>query len=158
MRCLAGLFLCLGSGEWIINDYFVPFVPGAQGAVFSKSVETPHVRAEPFKELRWVIAGRKSPACRLFIPTNVSRRCDEVTPEVRWSVSALMSGVRRVARLRTGWHAMRRPLSRIRGQLLAVLKKVRRRTGRAPLIAPKVRCMHACFWIKVDWRVGAGWY
>ncbi|XP_061659381.1 delta-sarcoglycan isoform X5 [Syngnathoides biaculeatus] len=27
-------------------------VMGAQGAVFSKSVETPHVRAEPFKELR----------------------------------------------------------------------------------------------------------
>eukprot|EP00064_Thunnus_orientalis_P003291 superscaffoldBa00000262_g3300 len=26
--------------------------PGAEGAVFSKSVETPHVRAEPFKELR----------------------------------------------------------------------------------------------------------
>ncbi|KAF3841168.1 hypothetical protein F7725_007030 [Dissostichus mawsoni] len=27
-------------------------VMGAEGAVFSKSVETPHVRAEPFKELR----------------------------------------------------------------------------------------------------------
>ncbi|KAJ8394448.1 hypothetical protein AAFF_G00046590 [Aldrovandia affinis] len=27
-------------------------VPGAEGAVFSRSVETPHVRAEPFKELR----------------------------------------------------------------------------------------------------------
>ncbi|KAM9539164.1 delta-sarcoglycan-like isoform 4-T4 [Salvelinus alpinus] len=27
-------------------------VTGAEGAVFSKSVETPHVRAEPFKELR----------------------------------------------------------------------------------------------------------
>lgn len=29
-------------------------ISGAEGAVFSKSVETPHVRAEPFKELRWV--------------------------------------------------------------------------------------------------------
>ncbi|XP_037544135.1 protein KIBRA [Nematolebias whitei] len=28
------------------------FITGAEGAVFSKSVETPHVRAEPFKELR----------------------------------------------------------------------------------------------------------
>ncbi|XP_048884299.1 uncharacterized protein LOC125750481 isoform X2 [Brienomyrus brachyistius] len=27
-------------------------VPGAEGAVFSNSVETPHVRSEPFKELR----------------------------------------------------------------------------------------------------------
>lgn len=27
-------------------------ISGAEGAVFSKSVETPHVRAEPFKELR----------------------------------------------------------------------------------------------------------
>ncbi|CAL8268566.1 unnamed protein product [Merluccius merluccius] len=26
--------------------------PGAEGAVFSSSIETPHVRAEPFKELR----------------------------------------------------------------------------------------------------------
>uniref|UniRef100_A0A8C7Z1H0 Sarcoglycan delta n=1 Tax=Oryzias sinensis TaxID=183150 RepID=A0A8C7Z1H0_9TELE len=30
----------------------VSVIPGAEGAVFSKSVETPHVRAEPFKELR----------------------------------------------------------------------------------------------------------
>ncbi|KAM9539163.1 delta-sarcoglycan-like isoform 3-T3 [Salvelinus alpinus] len=29
-------------------------VTGAEGAVFSKSVETPHVRAEPFKELRYL--------------------------------------------------------------------------------------------------------
>lgn len=29
-----------------------PVILGAEGAVFAKSVETPHVRAEPFKELR----------------------------------------------------------------------------------------------------------
>ncbi|CAF97283.1 unnamed protein product [Tetraodon nigroviridis] len=29
-----------------------PVISGAEGAVFAKSVETPHVRAEPFKELR----------------------------------------------------------------------------------------------------------
>ncbi|TWW75277.1 hypothetical protein D4764_14G0012800 [Takifugu flavidus] len=29
-----------------------PVISGAEGAVFSKSVETSHVRAEPFKELR----------------------------------------------------------------------------------------------------------
>lgn len=28
------------------------FIPGAEGAVFRHSIETPHVRAEPFKELR----------------------------------------------------------------------------------------------------------
>lgn len=29
-----------------------PVISGAEGAVFTKSVETSHVRAEPFKELR----------------------------------------------------------------------------------------------------------
>ncbi|KAG5853001.1 hypothetical protein ANANG_G00068500 [Anguilla anguilla] len=37
-------------------------VPGAEGAVFSRSVETPHVRAEPFKELRL-----ESPTRSLFM-------------------------------------------------------------------------------------------
>ncbi|KAJ8348421.1 hypothetical protein SKAU_G00270100 [Synaphobranchus kaupii] len=37
-------------------------VMGAEGAVFSKSVETPHVRAEPFKELRL-----ESPTRSLFM-------------------------------------------------------------------------------------------
>ncbi|XP_056253002.1 delta-sarcoglycan isoform X2 [Seriola aureovittata] len=48
-------------------------VMGAEGAVFSKSVETPHVRAEPFKELRQTsITNRAAPPVsvpRLESPT-----------------------------------------------------------------------------------------
>lgn len=37
----------------MVNVYISSFFfPGAEGAVFSNSVETPHVRSEPFKELR----------------------------------------------------------------------------------------------------------
>ncbi|XP_047017542.1 delta-sarcoglycan isoform X2 [Ictalurus punctatus] len=38
-------------------------VLGAEGAVFSNSVETPHVRAEPFKELRSLWMLRRSDSC-----------------------------------------------------------------------------------------------
>ncbi|CAM9225699.1 unnamed protein product, partial [Lampetra planeri] len=39
------------TASWL-TCRLLSLVSGAEGAVFSKSVETPHVRAEPFKELR----------------------------------------------------------------------------------------------------------
>lgn len=47
----SGLWFLLTAASCLIMS---SVISGAEGAVFSKSVETPHVRAEPFKELRWV--------------------------------------------------------------------------------------------------------